>query len=56
VVILPYSHFGRIAVSDETFNEYLQHELDNLEAEIRRAREELGKQGPEHEGTRERRS
>jgi hypothetical protein len=46
VVILPYTHFGMVRVSDETFNAFLQREIDSYEDELKRARQEVGKKDP----------
>lgn len=45
-VVMPMSHFGMIRVSDETFNAHLQREIAGYAAELKRAREEAGKNDP----------
>ena len=46
LVIVPMSHFGMIEVSADTFNAHVRRELAAYEVELRRAREEGGKNDP----------
>ncbi|HYE86356.1 MAG TPA: hypothetical protein VEA16_08370, partial [Vicinamibacterales bacterium] len=46
LVVVPMSHFGMIEVSAETFNDHVRRELASYEEELRRAREDAGKNDP----------